>query len=404
MIVACEGRPHLGYCTNIHAGESWAEVKASLARYLPAVKARVSPGAPFGVGLRLSARAADELSAPGELDALRAFFAEHDLYVFTINGFSHGTFHGARVKEEVYRPDWLEDARVAYTERLAELLAALLPEGRSGTISTVPGAFGPRVRTEAHRAAMAHRLLRVAASLDRLHERTGRDIALALEPEPFCHAATIAQTVAFFEEHVFARAALDRLARAAKITPAEAEHVARRHLGVCFDACHMAVELEPIPEALGALAAAGIRVPKVQISAGLEVDASGPAGASLAELARFADDVYLHQVTERAPSGLVRYLDLPEAIAAAEARGGLAGPWRIHFHVPIFRERLDPFRSTQPYVAELLDRLASNPPEPGLHLEVETYTWGVLPEEHRREPIEDAIAREIAWAHDRLTR
>jgi len=35
------GAAHLTYCTNIHPGESWAEVEANLARHVVAVKARV---------------------------------------------------------------------------------------------------------------------------------------------------------------------------------------------------------------------------------------------------------------------------------------------------------------------------------------------------------------------------
>jgi TonB family protein len=135
---------HLSYCTNIHPGESWAEVRANLERYLVPVRERVAPGRPFGVGLRLSAESVRALAAPDALQELQSFLRAHDLYVFTINGFPYGPFHGRPVKEQVYRPDWLEDERVAYTRRLADILAAVLPDGMTGSISTGPGCFKPR--------------------------------------------------------------------------------------------------------------------------------------------------------------------------------------------------------------------------------------------------------------------
>jgi sugar phosphate isomerase/epimerase len=351
----------LGYCTNIHPGESWAEVRLNLETHVAAVKARVSPDAPFPVGLRLSARAAAELEP--DVAQLAAWLAARGMYVYTINGFPYGAFHATRVKEAVYRPDWLEDERLAYTDRLARILAALLPPGVDGTVSTVPGAFKPRAPSEHDADAMAARLARHAGTLREIHAATGKRIALALEPEPFCTMETIEETTRFF----------------ARLSAAD-----RDVIGVCFDACHMAVEWEDAAGALAALDAAGIRVVKVQVSAGLEVEPD----ADRAALARFADDVYLHQVI--AADGR-RWLDLPDALADR----GPPATWRIHFHVPIFREQLGPFRSTQPYLRELLPVLARRPDPP--HLEVETYTWDVLPEEHRRDPVDAAIARELGW-------
>ncbi|MCG8355863.1 MAG: hypothetical protein MI920_09850, partial [Kiloniellales bacterium] len=134
---------HLTYCTNIHAGETWPEVLSGLKTHLPAIKAAVAPDQAFGVGLRLSAAAAEALQEPAALDDLRALLAEGPYYIFTINGFPYGTFHGKTVKEGAYRPDWSQEARLAYTNQLADLLAGLLPTGMAGSISTVPGTFKP---------------------------------------------------------------------------------------------------------------------------------------------------------------------------------------------------------------------------------------------------------------------
>ena len=202
---------HLSYCTNIHPGESWAEVRANLERYLVPVRERVAPGEPFGVGLRLSAESARALATPEALEELRGFLRAHDLYVFTINGFPYGPFHGRPVKEQVYLPDWLDPERLAYTDQLADILAALLPDGVEGTISTVPGAFAPRVHGEADQARMAQALLDHVAHLVRLRATTGRRVALALEPEPCCFLETIAEAVAFFERYLFSAAAVARV-------------------------------------------------------------------------------------------------------------------------------------------------------------------------------------------------
>lgn len=389
------GERHLTYCTNIHPGESWDEVRSNLARFVLAVRERVAPGGPFGVGLRLSGRAARELAEPDRLGEFRAFLQQHGLYVFTLNGFPHGAFHGQPVKEEVYRPDWLEEERLAYTNGLANLLAALLPDGMEGTVSTVPGAFAPRVAGEQDAAEMAARMARHVHHLLRLEDSTGRRIAIALEPEPCCHLETVAETVDFFDRHLFAGAGADTLAREAGLSPAAAEAALRTHIGICFDTCHMAVEFENPADALARIDAAGIRLLKVQVSAGLRVprlDAS-----TRAALHAFADGVYLHQVVERGSNGgLRRYLDLPDALGAAGSSTDEDREWRVHFHVPLFYPRLGAFESTQDYAAEALELIWRGPD--CQHFEVETYTWDVLPEEFRGGGIVAAVARELEWA------
>ncbi|HMG54794.1 MAG TPA: metabolite traffic protein EboE [Kofleriaceae bacterium] len=365
------GGAHLTYCTNIHPGESWAEVEANLVRHVAQVKARVSPDAPFGVGLRLSARAARELAA-GALPALRRLLADHALYVFTINGFPYGTFHGAPVKDSVYRPDWLEPERVAYTDLLADLLAELLPDGVDGTISTVPGCFRSRGGDDAL-PAIADNLRRSADHLARIEAATGVRITLAIEPEPCCVIETIDQAIALFTDHL---------------------RGAGPHLGLCLDACHAAVEYEDLPAALARLRAAGVPVAKLQLSAGLRLAPVDAAGRRA--VARFADPVYLHQVVARRGGELARYVDLPDALADPTP----ADEWRVHCHVPIVRAELGAFASTQDSLAELLALHRRDPISS--HLEVETYTWDVLPPELRDAPIADAVANELRWVIDQL--
>ena len=393
-------RTHLTYCTNIHPGESWAQVRENLAQFLIPVRERFAPGAPFGVGLRLSGEAARTLGTPDALDELRAFFQAHDLYLFTINGFPYGPFHGRPVKEHVYLPDWLDPERLLYTNQLADILAALVPEGVEGTISTVPGAFAPRVVGEAGSERMARALLAHVAHLAQIRTVTGRQVALALEPEPCCFLETIAETVDFFHRYLLARAPVAALAAQTGLSSSEAEVTIREHLGVCLDACHLAVEFEDPAAVLDSLTRAGIRVMKVQVTAGLRTTLGGDDGPALHALAEFADDVYLHQVVERHTDGtLTRYLDLPQAIASARVNRE-PREWRIHFHVPVFRTQYGHFEGTQEYVAELLRLVRER--SACTQFEVETYTWNVLPGKFRHEGIVSAIERELEWTASRL--
>jgi sugar phosphate isomerase/epimerase len=371
---------HLTYCTNVHPGESLAEVRAALATKVLAVKRRICPDAPFGVGLRLSARAAAELVEGGALAELRRWLDDHGLYVFTINGFPFGAFHQTRVKAAVYEPDWRSDERVAYSDRLALILARLLPDGIEGSISTVPGGLRTAVSDDESCRAMASRLRRHVGALDRLWRETGRTIVLALEPEPGCFLERSDDVIAFFREHLLGGGD---------------EEAVRRHLGVCLDACHAAVEFEDAVAAARRFRAAGIRIGKLQLSTALVVDFRGDA-ETLRALAPFAEDTYLHQVVERRDGELRRWLDLPDAIAAVD--GDDERQWRIHFHVPLYRAQLGRFRNTQPELAALIAAIA----ETGCrHLEVETYTWGVMPFGYRVDLV-DGIARELAWVEERL--
>jgi sugar phosphate isomerase/epimerase len=391
------GDVHLTYCTNIHAGERWGEVRASLEAHVPAIKARVAPDRPMGLGLRLSAIAAEELANPATLAEFRKFLAEGELYVFTINAFPYGPFHGCRVKEDVYQPDWLTPERLAYTDRVAAILAALLPEGQTGSVSTVPGTFKSLAARPGAPAAIAANIARHAATLVDIRKRTGREIVLALEPEPCCFLETVEETLAFFREHLHGEAAAAIVANRAGISRAAARDALRRHVGVCYDICHGAVEFEEPAAAFAALADAGIRIPKLQLSSALRLPQVN--GRTEAMLAAFEDGVYLHQVVERKNGTVTRYVDLAPAFAALRS-GQTGGEWRVHCHVPIFLETAGDFHSTQPTLRAALARTRESFVAP--HLEVETYTWSVLPPALRQENLADAISRELMWVKGEL--
>lgn len=395
-IDAGDGACHLTYCTNIHPGESWAQIRANLVEHVPRVKDAVAPGQTFGVGLRLSALAAGELAAEDAVEDLRSLLAAEGLYVFTINGFPYGPFHGTPVKADVYQPDWSTPERLEYTNGLADLLAALLPAGTDGTVSTVPGTFRP-LATPQRRAQIVINLLDHAAHLVRVHERTGTVVRLAIEPEPCCMLETVAETVEFFTASLRGAEAERHLANAAGLARADAADALVRHLTVCLDTCHAAVEFEDAAGCLALLDDAGVGVSKIQVSAGLKL---AEATRERAERLRdFAEDVYLHQVVACHEGELSRWVDLP---AALDALDPVAAPeWRVHFHVPLYLDDLGGgLSTTRDFTAEVLRALGERG-RPA-HLEVETYTWDVLPERHRRLPIADAIARELDWARTQL--
>ncbi len=403
MRIEANGPVHLTYCSNIHPGESWPEALENIRVHAAAVKARVAPDAPFGLGLRLSARAADELLAtPDALARLRAELAQLGMYVFTLNGFPYGAFHGTPVKRDVYRPDWREPERVRYTLQLIDVLRALLSEGAVGSISTVPIGFRTDFATPAARAQAVAHLIECAAVLFRVQEEGGPEIALALEPEPGCALETSDEALRFLNDELFSSSGLTQLGARTGLSPSRAEQVLRRHLGLCFDTCHAAVEFEAPRATVRTIEAEGVRLAKVQATTGLHVEPVSL--AQLEALAAFADPVYLHQVVARCRAAdgtreLARFLDLDEAFAAFAAHRHRLECWRVHFHVPVFARALPPFTNTQEFLREAIEEVIAR--QLCDHFEVETYTWSVLPERHRQ-PLEDMIAGELGWVEEVL--
>jgi sugar phosphate isomerase/epimerase len=367
---------HLTYCTNIHPANGWAGVQESLRAHAPALKARLSPDAPFGLGLRLSGTESAELLEGDRLPAFRRWLDDEGLYVFTINGFPHGAFHGQPVKDAVHAPDWRTEERVAYTLRLADVLAALLPDGQAGTISTSPLSYRPWVGDDPDAVPQATaNVARVGAALRALHEARGVHVALAIEPEADGLLGDCRELIAWWPD------GLDR-----------------EHVTACFDVCHAAVAFEEPAATLAALADAGIAVGKIQLSAALRVALGDAPQRALAteRLGAFADPVYLHQVTCRGHDGsLTAYPDLPDALPAL----GGAAEARVHFHVPIFLEGYGELGCTQEDLRTTL-ALAGDGGVTS-HLEIETYTWDVLPEALKASSV-DSIAREYEWVLDAL--
>lgn len=393
--------PQLTYCTNIHAGEAWPQIMQSLADCVPPIKKQL--GAPnLGIGLRLGHAAIQSLNSKSARTELQEFLG-NQYSVFTINAFPYGPFHGEPVKENVYAPDWSTVERLSYTHHIAELLAKLMQGnakgGNFGSISTVPGSFKPWVAGREH--LIRSHLVECVAGLVNLKRQTGIEIALALEPEPYCMLETIDETVDWFRDYGFSAESCSQLGKLCGVDAKAAEGLLRTHLGVCYDVCHAAVEFENVRDSFASLQSAGISIPKIQLSSALRVSSMNSEIAT--KLAAFSETVYLHQVIQRQKDSgeLTRFLDLPQSLQALENDGtGEGSEWRIHFHVPVFLERLEHFDTTQFFLREVLEVLRDTDISP--HLEVETYTWDVLPEELRSTDISTAIAREMQWVMDEL--
>ncbi len=361
----------LTYCTNIHPGESWAEAFASVRAHVPRVHQGLGGQEPFAVCLWLSGRAAVELDDRAAQE-LADWCHANNTFVSSINGFPYGGFHNVRVKEHAYLPDWRDPERLAHSARLADLLGLWLEGQECGVVSTVPIGFR---HANADWTEAKRNLVQALAHFDRVAQRTGKNLILALEPEPGCVLETTADVVRFFGE----------LRLGADL---------RRHLGICYDCCHQAVMFEHPADSLQALAEAGIGIAQLHVSAALQVR-----GPDLASLQRFAEPCYLHQTVGRTAEGkLLRFTDLDDAIAA-EVDGRQVQEWRVHFHVPVFAPCLDGCCTTQSHLQEMLARVA-----PDIPLVVETYSFGVLPLALRTNSVVDSVVRELRWVREQLAR
>jgi hypothetical protein len=393
------GLGHLSYSTLVHPADDWPQLWQSLQTYLPQVKKRISPDAPFGVSIRLAAPSAAELAAkPGERAALKAFLRDHDLYVYTANAFPYGAFKGTVVKEQVYEPDWRTEERTQYTIQVADILADICPPGIAPSIQTAPLGFKPNVTGPEVVASYTEHVLRVCAHLVDLERRTGQLVTLGLEPEPRCFLETTDETVTYFTHHLYTGTSAARLAQLARIPLDTAIGALRRHLGVVFDIGHQAVGFEDIPVSLQKLVDAGIPIVKLQEAAAMAI---GTVTEDKVEaLKRFAKTVYLSQTVEKKQDGtLTHFLNLEDAFAAW-ARDPGPREWRTHFHVPVFLKDLGAFETTQ---FALEQALAMHKRMPlSRQLEIETYTWDVLPDHLKTGDIVDYVCRELEWVKSQL--
>ena len=389
---------HLTYCTNIHPGETWTEVENNLKQYIPQLKTRLSPNNSFGIGLRLADVAAKELLTEDNLAKFETWLQSEDLYVFTLNGFPFGSFHHQVVKDQVYAPDWTKAERLDYTLNLIKILSALLPDELDGGISTLPVSYKPWWQNSQAKEQVLHQsslnLAQAIASLAAIKRNTGKLIHLDLEPEPDGMLENTQEIIDFFTDWLLPVAG--KYLQEQGINQSVAESWIREHIRVCYDTCHFAVEYEEPNDIVRRFEDAGIKIGKIQLSSAIKIDvppAKSDRQVILDKLATFAESTYLHQVIANYGAGKFKHHnDLSEALGhfiTTEAR-----EWRTHFHVPIFIPRYQLFESTQDHISQLLQMIPSD--ALGHHLEIETYTWEVLPPEMKLD-ILTSIEREYQW-------
>jgi hypothetical protein len=377
---------HLSYCSNIHTGEIWSEHFAQLQAHVPAVKAQVSPDEKMGLGLRFANQASIDLQDSARISELKTWLKEQNLYVFTLNGFPYGGFHNTIVKDQVHAPDWTTTERKDYTIRLAHILAQLLEENEGG-ISTSPLSYrywftSEKEREDAMFQSTKH-LLEVVEILAKIEQQTGKVIHLDIEPEPDGLLSNHTEFVHWYED---------------VLLPAGDATLIRKHIQLCFDICHYGVSFDDPETSIAELKSKNIPVGKIQISSALRIDLRDQEEAKIDELKKYREPVYLHQVKALRKNGTYEeFKDLDEAFDAFQPE--TYDEWRVHFHVPLFLENYGLLGSTQKEIRETLAIQKENPFTN--HLEIETYTWGVLPAAFQV-PIADSISREIKTIQELL--
>ena len=390
---------HLTYCTNIHSGKNWTEDFEILKQNFPVIKKAVAPEQSFGIGLRLSHAASLELLDRTALTSFKQWIQENDAYVFTINGFPYGDFHHTIVKADVHTPDWTTTDRRDYTIRLFKILQSLLPEGMDGGISTSPLSYRHWFKTaealnDAKYTATRH-IIEVIKELNNIYHQTGKLMHLDLEPEPDGIIETGREYIDWFENELLV-IGIPEFVKSFNISAAEAENAIKKHLCLCYDVCHFAIGYEVHEEVLKELAEKGLKVGKIQISAALKANLNRSAEERekiKASFETFNEPTYLHQVVAaKKDGGLLRYPDLSEALE--DFNNPAVEQWRAHFHIPISVKEIGLLQSTQDDILKVLE-IQKNTPFTN-HMEVETYTWEVLPEQLKL-PITSSIINELNW-------
>jgi len=391
-------RFHLSYCTNIHPGPDWDTTLSNLKKYVPAIKANLAADAPFGLGLRLSNQSSLELGHDKNLIDFKHWLSDQDCYVFTMNGFPYGNFHDEPVKDKVHLPDWTDKDRLSYTKRLFEQLAFLIPEELEAGISTSPISYKHWFRTESKKKTAlrtaCEQLAELTLFLRELEQNTGSYLHLDIEPEPDGFLENTSDVLVFYKEYLLPIGS-PVLMKALGISKNRAEELLLRYICICYDICHFSLAYEEPETTFSQWRAAGIGVGKIQISAALKILAGENMEGIWNSLARFDEPTYLHQATQRTKNGTHTFGDLPQLLNEKPDFEEL----RAHFHVPVFLESFDNLHSTQDHILKVFSCLQKR--DITRHLEVETYTWEVLPAELKTE-IGESVSREIRWVLNHL--
>jgi len=394
---------HLTYCTNIHPGETWEEVFDSLKKYCVAIKYKLVPDQTFGIGLRLSKKSASQLLQGDNLLEFKNWLDLHSLYVFTLNGFPYGDFHNTQIKEKVHLPDWTREKRVRYTSDLIRILTFLLPDNMEGGISTSPLSYKLWFRSDQEmdqvKMKSVNSLIRLVIELVEIRKKTGKLIHIDLEPEPDGLLENTQEVIDFYN-YFLLKYGIIVLQNKIKCSSEAARQHILDHIQLCYDVCHFALAYEQPNEVITKLQREGIKIGKIQISAALKCVRSSKTSLDKQQnsLQQFDEPTYLHQAAIRThENDLKHFSDLTAGIKA------MTDPnfeeIRTHFHVPVFVSHFEVLETTQEDVINTLNLWKKN--KFSSHLEVETYTWTILPE-HLQTDLTGSIIRELEWVKEQL--
>ncbi len=375
----------LAYCTNVHRGEGWSESFSNLKTNTLKVRQQVSLHKPYAVGLRLGNSAARELASEKNLNIFREWLEKENCHVSGINGFPYGAFHGQSVKESVFLPDWTDPSRLEYTQKLFEILAALNPPNQQGTVSTLPGTFKKFNRSISQIDELQKNILACAEYLLRLRDRTGVTLKLALEPEPLGYLENTQQTIDFFDQ-----------LRRRETTLGLVDNF----LGVCYDTCHFALQYEDAAQSIEKLNSNGAPILKYHLSSALRLQ---PTDEALSRLASMQEPTYLHQCIGKASNGdLIYFKDIPDALADTNALKKF-NELRVHFHLPLHSMPIEKdFSNTTDFLKRVLGVIMRHPGR-DKELEIETYTWEVLPQSLRSMDVTEQVVEEYRWVLNELS-
>ena len=374
----------LAYCTNVHRGEGWLETFLNLQTHTLKVRQQVCPNKPYAVGLRLGNPAAQELSQEKNLNTFREWLEKENCTVSGINGFPYGAFHGQSVKESVFLPDWTDPNRLEYTKKLFDILAALNPPNQQGTVSTLPATFKKFNRTDGQIKELQKNILACAEYLVRLRDRTGVTLKLALEPEPLGYFENTQQTIDFFDQ-----------LRRQEASPGLVDSF----LGVCYDTCHFALQYEDAAQSIDKLNSNGAPVLKYHLSSALRLK---PTDAALERLATMHEPTYLHQCIGHKETGeLIYFKDIPDALADINSLMKL-NELRVHFHLPLHSAPIEKdFSNTTDFLKKVISVIMRQPGR-AKELEIETYTWEVLPVSLQSREVTEQVVEEYRWVLNEL--
>ena len=392
----------LTYCTNIHPGEDWEDTFTQLKKHLPIVKQQFSPNSPLGVGLRLSDKASKKILIGNNFEEFKNWLSQNNLYVFTMNGFPFGSFHRTVVKDDVHTPDWTTQYRLDYTIRLFNILINLLPEDlNEGGISTSPLSYKywhNSLNNVYEQATINY--TKIALHLHNIKKQTGKSLHLDLEPEPDGVLENTPEVIDYFNKWLVPKGS-EFLSKELSLPKEECEEIIREHIQLCYDVCHYAIAFEEPAEVFEAMKNAKIKIGKIQISAALKANFTESASANnkiLTVLKKFEESTYLHQVIEKNNSNeLIQFRDLNNALDNYKSDENKE--WRIHFHVPLFSDDYDLLKSTRSEIEKTIQYIKNH--SEVKHLEIETYTWEVLPESFQKD-IDESIVRELEWVKSKF--